>query len=58
MAFSATLLVLALSGLLVFPMDFLRSMAYGGMAAVAAASADRREARRGAAASGAGAAAT
>ncbi|WP_133847988.1 MMPL family transporter [Labedaea rhizosphaerae] len=36
-AFSATLLVLALSGLLVFPMDFLRSMAYGGMAAVAIA---------------------
>ncbi|MGQ0839505.1 MMPL family transporter [Actinokineospora sp.] len=36
-AFSATLLVIALSGLLVFPMDFLKSMAYGGMAAVAIA---------------------
>ncbi|WP_436492982.1 MMPL family transporter [Actinokineospora sp. HUAS TT18] len=36
-AFSATLLVIALSGLLVFPMDYLRSMAYGGMAAVAIA---------------------
>ena len=36
-AFSATLLILALAGLLVFPMDFLRSMAYGGMSAVAVA---------------------
>lgn len=36
-AFSATLLVIALSGLLVFPMDFLKSMAYGGMSAVAIA---------------------
>lgn len=36
-AFSATLLVIALAGLLVFPLDFLRSMAYGGMAAVAIA---------------------
>ncbi|OLR91033.1 MMPL family transporter [Actinokineospora bangkokensis] len=36
-AFSATLLVIALAGLLVFPMDFLRSMAYGGMSAVAIA---------------------
>ena len=35
--FSATLLVLALSGLLVFPLGFLRSMAYGGMSAVAIA---------------------
>jgi RND superfamily putative drug exporter len=36
-AFSATLLVIALAGLLVFPIDFLRSLAYGGMAAVAIA---------------------
>ncbi|MGX7823773.1 MMPL family transporter [Actinokineospora sp. 24-640] len=36
-AFSATLLVIALSALLVFPMDFLKSMAYGGMSAVAIA---------------------
>ncbi|HKO00037.1 MAG TPA: MMPL family transporter, partial [Pseudonocardiaceae bacterium] len=36
-AFSATLLVVALSGLLVFPAGFLRSLAYGGMAAVAVA---------------------
>ncbi|WP_245572554.1 MMPL family transporter [Actinokineospora enzanensis] len=36
-AFSATLLVIALAGLLVFPMDFLKSMAYGGMSAVAIA---------------------
>ncbi|MBE1466554.1 MMPL family transporter [Kibdelosporangium phytohabitans] len=36
-AFSATLLVIALAGLLVFPLDFLRSMAYGGMSAVAIA---------------------
>jgi RND superfamily putative drug exporter len=36
-AFSATLLVIALSGLLVFPIPFLRSLAYGGMSAVAIA---------------------
>ncbi|WP_424183610.1 MMPL family transporter [Actinokineospora sp. G85] len=36
-AFSATLLVIALAGLLVFPMEFLKSMAYGGMSAVAIA---------------------
>ncbi|HEX3786243.1 MAG TPA: MMPL family transporter [Pseudonocardiaceae bacterium] len=36
-AFSATLLVIALAGLLVFPVGFLRSMAYGGMSAVAIA---------------------
>ena len=36
-AFSATLLVIALAGLLVFPIDFLRSIAYGGMSAVAIA---------------------
>jgi RND superfamily putative drug exporter len=36
-AFSATLLVIALAGLLVFPIDFLRSLAYGGMSAVAIA---------------------
>ncbi|MCE7005117.1 MMPL family transporter [Kibdelosporangium philippinense] len=36
-AFSATLLVIALAGLLVFPLDFLKSMAYGGMSAVAIA---------------------
>jgi trehalose monomycolate/heme transporter len=35
--FSATLLVIALAGLLVFPIDFLRSLAYGGMSAVAIA---------------------
>jgi RND superfamily putative drug exporter len=36
-AFSATLLVIALSGLLIFPLGFLRSLAYGGMSAVAIA---------------------
>lgn len=36
-AFSATLLVIALAGLLVFPIDFLKSLAYGGMSAVAIA---------------------
>ena len=36
-AFSATLLVIALAGLLIFPLGFLRSMAYGGMCAVAIA---------------------
>ncbi|SHE62568.1 MMPL family transporter [Streptoalloteichus hindustanus] len=36
-AFSATLLVVALAGLLLFPQAFLRSVAYGGMAAVAIA---------------------
>jgi RND superfamily putative drug exporter len=36
-AFSATLLVIALAGLLIFPLGFLRSLAYGGMAAVAIA---------------------
>ncbi|MEV4311530.1 MMPL family transporter [Actinocrispum sp. NPDC049592] len=36
-AFSATLLVIALAGLLVFPLPFLQSMAYGGMSAVAIA---------------------
>lgn len=36
-AFSATLLVIALSGLLIFPLGFLRSLAYGGMCAVAIA---------------------
>jgi RND superfamily putative drug exporter len=36
-AFSASLLVIALSGLLVFPIPFLRSLAYGGMSAVAIA---------------------
>jgi RND superfamily putative drug exporter len=36
-AFSATLLVIALSGLLVFPIPFLRSLAYGGMSSVAIA---------------------
>lgn len=36
-AFSATLLVVALSTLLVFPIGFLRSLAYGGMSAVAVA---------------------
>ncbi|HEX3784400.1 MAG TPA: MMPL family transporter [Pseudonocardiaceae bacterium] len=35
--FSATLLVIALSGLLIFPLGFLRSLAYGGMCAVAIA---------------------
>ncbi|GAA3997581.1 trehalose monomycolate RND transporter MmpL3 [Allokutzneria multivorans] len=33
-AFSATLLVIALAGLLLFPQGFLKSVAYGGMAAV------------------------
>ncbi|AHI02168.1 MMPL family transporter [Kutzneria albida] len=36
-AFSATLLVIALAGLMVFPLDFLKSVAYGGMSAVAIA---------------------
>lgn len=36
-AFSATLLVVALSGLLLFPQSFLKSLAYGGMSAVAIA---------------------
>ncbi len=36
-AFSATLLTTALAGLLFFPQAFLRSLAYGGMAAVALA---------------------
>ncbi|WP_232512787.1 MMPL family transporter [Actinopolyspora erythraea] len=36
-AFSATLLVIALGGLLLFPQSFLRSLAYGGMASVALA---------------------
>ncbi|RZS37645.1 RND superfamily putative drug exporter [Herbihabitans rhizosphaerae] len=36
-AFSATLLVLALAGLLFFPQPFLKSLAYGGMSAVAIA---------------------
>jgi RND superfamily putative drug exporter len=36
-AFSATLLVIALAGLLIFPLGFLRSLAYGGMSAVAIA---------------------
>ena len=35
--FSATLLILALAGLLLFPQGFLKSLAYGGMAAVALA---------------------
>ncbi len=35
--FSATLLVIALAGLLIFPLGFLRSLAYGGMCAVAIA---------------------
>ena len=33
-AFSATLLIIALAGLLLFPQGFLKSVAYGGMAAV------------------------
>ncbi|WP_114451575.1 MMPL family transporter [Halopolyspora algeriensis] len=36
-AFSATLLVIALGGLLIFPQSFLRSLAFGGMSAVALA---------------------
>ncbi|CCH35721.1 MMPL family transporter [Actinosynnema sp. NPDC047251] len=36
-AFSATLLVIALSGLLLFPHGFLKSLSYGGMSAVAIA---------------------
>ncbi|ASO23171.1 RND superfamily putative drug exporter [Actinoalloteichus hoggarensis] len=36
-AFSAVLLVIALSGLMLFPQEFLRSLAYGGMSAVALA---------------------
>ncbi|PSL06166.1 RND superfamily putative drug exporter [Haloactinopolyspora alba] len=36
-AFSATLLIIALSTLLLFPQNFLNSLAYGGMAAVALA---------------------
>lgn len=36
-AFSATLLIIALAGLLLFPQGFLRSVSYGGMAAVAVA---------------------
>jgi uncharacterized membrane protein YdfJ with MMPL/SSD domain len=36
-AFSATLLVIALAGLLIFPVPFLQSLAYGGMCAVAIA---------------------
>ncbi|MBP2475554.1 RND superfamily putative drug exporter [Crossiella equi] len=36
-AFSATLLVIALAGLLLFPQGFLRSVSYGGMASVAVA---------------------
>ncbi|GAA3460539.1 MMPL family transporter [Saccharothrix longispora] len=35
--FSATLLVIALAGLLLFPQGFLKSLSYGGMAAVAIA---------------------
>jgi trehalose monomycolate/heme transporter len=35
--FSATMLVIALSGLLLFPQDFLKSLAYGGIAAVSIA---------------------
>ena len=38
-AVSATLLVVALSGLLLFPQGFLKSLGYGGMAAVALAAA-------------------
>lgn len=38
-AVSATLLVVALSGLLLFPQGFLKSLGYGGMAAVAVAAA-------------------
>ncbi|AUS78816.1 MMPL family transporter [Actinoalloteichus sp. AHMU CJ021] len=33
-AFSATLLVIALAGLMLFPQEFLKSLAYGGMSAV------------------------
>jgi RND superfamily putative drug exporter len=36
-AFSATLLVIALAGLLLFPHGFLKSLSYGGMSAVAIA---------------------
>lgn len=36
-AFSATLLVIALGGLLLFPQSFLKSLAYGGMSSVALA---------------------
>ena len=36
-AFSATLLMIALAGLLLFPQGFLKSLAYGGLAAVALA---------------------
>ncbi|WP_245554573.1 MMPL family transporter [Actinosynnema mirum] len=36
-AFSATLLIIALAGLLIFPHGFLKSLSYGGMAAVAIA---------------------
>ncbi|MCP2168941.1 putative drug exporter of the RND superfamily [Goodfellowiella coeruleoviolacea] len=36
-AFSATLLVVALAGLLLFPQGFLKSLSYGGMSAVALA---------------------
>lgn len=36
-AFSATLLVIALAGLLLFPQGFLKSLAYGGMSSVAIA---------------------
>jgi RND superfamily putative drug exporter len=36
-AFSATLLMIALAGLLLFPQAFLKSLAYGGLAAVALA---------------------
>jgi trehalose monomycolate/heme transporter len=38
-AFSATLLMIALAGLLLFPQDFLKSLGYGGLAAVALAAA-------------------
>jgi uncharacterized membrane protein YdfJ with MMPL/SSD domain len=38
-AFSATLLMIALAGLLLFPQGFLKSLAYGGLAAVALAAA-------------------
>src|SRR4029453_13977077 len=38
-AFSATLLAIALAGLLLFPQGFLKSLAYGGLAAVALAAA-------------------
>ncbi len=38
-AFSATLLIIALACLLLFPQDFLKSLSYGGMAAVALAAA-------------------